>query len=104
MEPINALAESADVNGLLFCGTDGGLYVSMDGGLSWSVAHPDLPRVPVHDLVIQEQEDDLVIGTHGRSIWVLDIAVGRRTERRRCRHDLGPVQRARRPRMARRLG
>ena len=74
MEPINALAESADVDGLLFCGTDGGLYVSMDGGLSWSLAHPDLPRVPVHDLVIQEREDDLVIGTHGRSIWVLDIA------------------------------
>ena len=74
MEPINALAESADVDGLLFCGTDGGLYMSMDGGLSWSLAHPDLPRVPVHDLVIQEREDDLVIGTHGRSIWVLDIA------------------------------
>ena len=74
MEPINALAESEDVDGLLFCGTDGGLYVSMDGGLTWSLAQPDLPRVPVHDLVIQEREDDLVIGTHGRSIWLLDIA------------------------------
>ena len=73
LEPINALAESKDVDGLLFCGTDGGLYVSMDAGQSWSMAHPELPRVPVHDLVIQEREDDLVIGTHGRSIWVLDI-------------------------------
>lgn len=74
MEPINALAESEDVEGLLFCGTDGGLYVSIDGGFSWSSAHPDLPRTPVHDLVIQERENELVIGTHGRSIWVLDIA------------------------------
>ena len=72
-EPINALAESEDVDGLLFCGTDGGLYISMDAGQTWSIAHPELPRVPVHDLVIQEREDDLVIGTHGRSIWVLDI-------------------------------
>ena len=74
MEPINAIAESEDVDGLLFIGTDGGLYVTMDGGLTWSQAHPDLPRAPVHDLVIQEREDELVIGTHGRSIWVLDIA------------------------------
>ena len=73
MEPINALAESEDVEGLLFCGTDGGLYVSLDGGFTWSNAHPDLPRVPVHDLVIQERENELVIGTHGRSIYVLDI-------------------------------
>ena len=34
---------------------------------------PDLPRVPVHDLAIQERENELVIGTHGRSIWVLDL-------------------------------
>lgn len=74
MEPINALVESEDVEGLLFCGTDGGLYTSLDGGFSWSMAHPDLPRTPVHDLVIQERENELVIGTHGRSIWVLDIA------------------------------
>lgn len=74
MESINALVESADTEGLLFCGTDGGLYVSLDGGLTWSQAHPNLPHVPVHDLVIQERENELVIGTHGRSIWVLDIA------------------------------
>ncbi len=74
MEPINALAESEDIEGLLFCGTDGGLYVSLDAGATWSLAHPDLPRSPVHDLVIQERENELVIGTHGRSIWVLDIA------------------------------
>jgi len=73
MEPINALAESEDVEGLLFCGTDGGLYASLDGGFTWALAHPDLPRVPVHDLVIQERENELVIGTHGRSIWVLDL-------------------------------
>ena len=45
----------------------------LDGGFTWALAHPDLPRVPVHDLVIQERENELVIGTHGRSIWVLDL-------------------------------
>ena len=73
MEPINALVESQDIEGLLFCGTDGGLYASLNNGMTWSMAHPDLPRAPVHDLVIQERENELVVGTHGRSIWVLDI-------------------------------
>jgi len=73
MEPINALTESEDIEGLLFCGTDGGLYISLDGGYTWAIAHPDLPKVPVHDLAIQERENELVIGTHGRSIWVLDL-------------------------------
>ena len=73
MEPINALAESEDIEGLLFCGTDGGVYASIDGGFAWFLAHPDLPRTPVHDLAIQERENALVIGTHGRSIWILDL-------------------------------
>ena len=64
--------ESEDIEGLLFCGTDGGVYASIDGGFAWFLAHPDLPRTPVHDLAIQERENALVIGTHGRSIWILD--------------------------------
>ena len=72
-EPVNAIAESADWEQLLFVGTDGGCYASMDAGASWGTLHPDLPAVPVHDLVIQERENELVIGTHGRSIWVADI-------------------------------
>jgi len=72
-EPVNAIMESADWDAMLFVGTDGGCYSSLDGGRTWGVLHPDLPRVPVHDLVIQERENELVIGTHGRSIWVADL-------------------------------
>jgi len=42
-------------------------------GANWGTLHPELPAVPVHDLVIQERENELVIGTHGRSIWVADL-------------------------------
>jgi photosystem II stability/assembly factor-like uncharacterized protein len=72
-EPVNALMESATHPDLLFAGTDGGAYVSLDAGQTWGELHPELPRVPVHDLVIQEREKELVIGTHGRSIWVLEL-------------------------------
>lgn len=74
-EPVNCLAQSEDREGLLFVGTDHGLYVSLDGGLQFSEAQPDLPRAPVHDLVVQERENELVIATHGRSIWVLSLGV-----------------------------
>ena len=70
-EPVNALVESADRAGWWVVGTDGGAYLTTDAGTSFSMLHRDLPRVPVHDLVIQERENDLVIGTHGRGIYVL---------------------------------
>jgi hypothetical protein len=48
--------------------------LTTDGGQSFALLHKDLPRVPVHDLVIQERENELVIGTHGRGIYVLDLS------------------------------
>jgi hypothetical protein len=56
---------------LLFCGTERGLFVSFDAGESWQKML-GLPPVPVHDIQIHPTEHDLVVGTHGRSIWVLD--------------------------------
>jgi photosystem II stability/assembly factor-like uncharacterized protein len=56
---------------LLFCGTESGLFASVDGGTSW-VKAGGLPAVRVDDLQIQAREADLVVGTHGRSIYVLD--------------------------------
>ena len=73
-EPVNALVESADRAGWWIAGTDGGAYLTTDGGQSFALLHKDLPRVPVHDLVIQERENELVIGTHGRGIYVLDLS------------------------------
>jgi hypothetical protein len=54
---------------LLFVGTD---YVSFDRGASWSKLRLNLPTVPVDDIVVHPRENDLILGTHGRSIWVLD--------------------------------
>lgn len=73
-EPANALVECKDRAGWWVVGTDGGAYLTVDGGSSFSNLHADLPRVPVHDLVIQEREQDLVLGTHGRGIYVLDLS------------------------------
>ena len=74
-EPVNAVCESADHADHLFAGTDGGAYASWDAGATWTVAQPALPRAPVHDLAFQARERELVIGTHGRSVWVLELGV-----------------------------
>ena len=58
---------------LLFVGTDVGLYVSLDRGASWQPFQNGLPTVPVHDMVIHPRDGELVAGTHGRSIWIVDI-------------------------------
>ena len=55
---------------LLYCGTEAGVYVSLDAGASWRSLRGDLPQTPVHDLAVKG--DDLVVATHGRSIWILD--------------------------------
>jgi len=72
-EPVNALIECQDRAGWWVVGTDGGAYLTTDEGATFTTLHRDLPRVPVHDIALQERENDLVIGTHGRGIYVLDL-------------------------------
>ena len=57
---------------LLFAGTDVGLYYSLDGGGKWKKWDKGLPSVQVRDIAIQEDFDDIVLGTFGRSFWILD--------------------------------
>lgn len=57
---------------LLFLGTEGGLYVSMEGGKSWAHFTGNIPDVPVMDMVIHPREQSLVIATHGRGIMIID--------------------------------
>jgi photosystem II stability/assembly factor-like uncharacterized protein len=57
---------------LLFLGTEYGGYVSFDQGQVWQTLGMGLPGVPVDDISIQRQQHDLILGTHGRSLWVLD--------------------------------
>lgn len=73
LSPVNVILEDPENENLLFAGTDNGLYISFDRGTSWEPFSNHLPQVAVHDLVIQERAKDLVVGTHGRSIYVLNI-------------------------------
>ena len=57
---------------LLFAGTEYGVYFTTDGGSHWTRLGSGIPTVPVHDLAIQERDNDLVVGTHGRGIFILD--------------------------------
>jgi len=59
---------------LLYVGTDVGAYVSLDRGGSWTRFMNGLPTVPVHDLQIHPRDAELIAATHGRSIWIADIA------------------------------
>ncbi len=56
--------------GLLYCGTETGVYLSVDDGAYWQHFNLNLPVVPVHDLLVKD--GDLVAGTHGRGFWILD--------------------------------
>jgi len=57
---------------LLFVGTEYGVFVTVDGGHEWTQLKSGLPGVPVHDIQIQARANDLVLGTHGRGIYILD--------------------------------
>jgi photosystem II stability/assembly factor-like uncharacterized protein len=59
---------------LLYLGTDVGVYVSLDRGGSWTKFMSGLPTVPVHDLRVHPRERELIAGTHGRAIWIADVA------------------------------
>ena len=60
---------------LLFVGTESGLFVSLDGGAAWAQVRKGLPPVAVHDLAIHPRDRELVIATHGRGLYVMDIAL-----------------------------
>ena len=69
-EFVRAVREDPVRQGLLFAGTERGVWVSFDDGASWQTLRRNLPMVPVHDLAIKD--GDLVAATHGRSFWILD--------------------------------
>ena len=71
-ESVNVIKEDHENPNLLFAGTEMGVYVSLDAGANWHPFVSDLPRVSVHDLVIHPRDNDLVIGTHGRGMFIVD--------------------------------
>jgi photosystem II stability/assembly factor-like uncharacterized protein len=69
-EPVNTVREDPVRKGLLFAGTERSVYVSFDDGDHWQSLRLNLPPSSMRDLVIHD--DDVVVGTHGRSFWILD--------------------------------
>jgi len=69
-EPVNAVREDPERKGLLYAATEKTVYVSFDDGEHWQTLRLNLPVTSIRDLVVHG--DDLVIGTHGRSFWILD--------------------------------
>ena len=71
---INVVRESPRAANLLFLGNEVGVFASVDRGANWvrMTGDGDFPTVPVDDLVIHPRDNDLVVGTHGRSIWIVE--------------------------------
>jgi photosystem II stability/assembly factor-like uncharacterized protein len=69
-EPVNTVREDPKRKGLLFAGTERTVYISFDDGDHWQSLKLNLPPCSIRDLVIHD--DDIVVGTHGRSFWILD--------------------------------
>lgn len=72
-EPANVVLEDPEQEEILYVGTHRGVYISMDRGRSWSLLSASMPGVSIADLEIQERENDLIAGTHGRGIYLLHL-------------------------------
>lgn len=71
---VNVIREGLKKPNLLFVGTEFGAFFSIDGGKNWIRLKSNFPTVPVDDIAIHPREHDLILGTHGRSVWILDDA------------------------------
>lgn len=72
-EAINVVKEDPQNENIVYVGTDKGIYVSINQGKNWQMLGNQLPTVPVHDLIVHPRENELVLGTHGRSVFVADV-------------------------------
>jgi len=69
---VRVVREDLKNKNLLFAGTEFGIFASLDGGTSWFSLKNNLPTVTVYDIAIHPRTNDLIIGTHGRGIWIMD--------------------------------
>ncbi|MFC7445890.1 Glycosyl hydrolase, BNR repeat precursor [Mesoflavibacter sp. HG96] len=74
MSPVNVIKEDPVNSNLLYLGTDNAAYLSLNQGKHWELFSNGLPAVAVHDLVIQKETNDLLIATHGRSIYKTNMS------------------------------
>ena len=72
MDFTRAIREDPNRSGLLYTGTETGVYVSFNAGEQWQSLQLNLPAVPITDLAVHKRDKDLIIATQGRSFWILD--------------------------------
>jgi len=73
-QAVNVIVEDSENENILYVGTDNGLFISLDKGATWQDFSNGMPNVAVHDAVIQTKAKELIVGTHGRSIYKMDIS------------------------------
>jgi photosystem II stability/assembly factor-like uncharacterized protein len=73
-EPINVVFEDLKNPNLLFVGNDTGVFVSIDRGARWVKMNNNMPNIPVHDLLVHPRDNDLILGSYGRDVWIANIA------------------------------
>ena len=69
---VNVIREDPKNRNLLYLGTEYALYVSLNGGREWKRFMNGLPTVRIDDILVHPRDNDLIVGTHGRSIWIID--------------------------------
>ena len=74
VSPVNVIVEDPKKENIIYVGTDNGAYVSMDGGENYHAFVKGLPAVAIHDIKIQKRENDLLLGTHGRSVYKANLS------------------------------
>ena len=72
-ESVNVIKEDPENKNIIYVGTDHGLYVSINQGVSFFAFSGGLPAVAVHDVAVQPREHELIVATHGRSLWKADV-------------------------------
>lgn len=87
-ESVNVIREDPTDKDILYVGTELGAYCSIDRGQIWHSLCNHLPTTPVHDIAVHAKEDDLVVGTHGRSCFVLDAKKIKEIKSRQYNHVL----------------
>lgn len=74
-KPINVVFEDRKNPALLFLGTDMGVYVTINEGKKWVYMRNNMPTIAVHDLLVHPRENDLVVGTYGRGLYITDVTL-----------------------------
>lgn len=87
-EPVNVVKEDPENENILYVGTDNGIYVSLNKGKTFMTLDKNLPKVSVHDIAIHPREKELIIGTHGRSVFIADVSALQQLTKENLQKDI----------------